>query len=71
MRLQIQALMICRELHANNDLLKSERNAFKIMILTEPEKLKLAVELYMRTGEITSFRDKIRGELGLPRRNSM
>jgi len=41
------------------------------MILTEPEKLKLAVELYMKTGEITSFRDKIRGELGLPRRNSM
>ena len=70
MRLQIQALMICRELNANNDLLKSERNAFKIMILTEPEKLKLAVECYMKTGEITAFRDKIRGELGLPRRNS-
>ena len=69
-RYQILALMICRELNANDDLLKSERRAFKILILTEPKKLKLAIEWYMATGEITAFRDKIRGELGLPRRNS-
>ena len=38
------------------------------MILTTPEKVKPAVDAFTRSNDITVFRDKIRGELGLPRR---
>ena len=60
--------MICRELKVNQLLLKGEREAIKMRILQEPGSVKLAVDSYLKTGEITSFRDRIRGELGLPRR---
>ena len=66
--LQVQALMICRELQINDLILKSERQAIKQMILTQPEKVRPAVEAYVVKEDITSFRDKARRELGLPTR---
>ena len=59
--------MICRELQANNLITIRERKTIKMKILQDPKRAKLAVDLYLKTGKITSFRDKICGEVGLPR----
>ena len=59
--------MICRELHQKDLILKSERHAIKSMILDRPSKVIDAVDVYLRTQSIIQFREKVRGELGLPR----